>query len=235
MGGGIGLSGHAAPSHRHGALPPRHARDRHRPHPRRRRHVAAGACAGRGRHLPGPDRREHERRRRHPRAFRRYARALGQARRTRRTARAIQRAAMSATSSPSTRKKPEPSHLGARRADIDRAFAGDSVEAVLADARRHAGRVGREDRGHAGAEVAQGAQAHAGRHPQCPQPGLARGGAERGVSPDRAPVRGRRVPRRRARAALSTRTASRKWSPPQLDERNAPSWSQRYLAPLPPG
>ena len=32
-----------APPHRHRALAARHARDRHRPHPRRRRHVAAGA------------------------------------------------------------------------------------------------------------------------------------------------------------------------------------------------
>ena len=61
MGGGIGLSAHGAPPHRHRAQPAGDARDQHRAHSRCRRHLAAVARAGRGRRLPRPHGRAHAR------------------------------------------------------------------------------------------------------------------------------------------------------------------------------
>ena len=65
----------------------------------------------------------------------------------------------------------------------------------------NAGGVGAENGRGAGAEIAEVLEAHPGRDLQRAYPRVARGGAERGVSLVRAPVRGRRVHRGRARAA----------------------------------
>ena len=65
----------------------------------------------------------------------------------------------------------------------------------------NAGGVGAENGRGAGAEIAEISKAHSGRDLQRAHPRVARGGAERGVSLVRAPVRGRRVRRGRARAA----------------------------------
>ena len=108
MGGGIGLSGHAAPPHRHGALPPRHAGDGHRSHPRCRRHMAAGACAGAGWRLPGPYRREHERCRCHSRAFLATRSCPPASSATSPPSSATRKAAMSATLSPGTPRNRDP-------------------------------------------------------------------------------------------------------------------------------
>ena len=117
--------------HRHGALAARHARDRHRPDPRRGRHVAAGARAGRGRHLPGPDRREHAGCRCHPCPLRRRLRPVGQAARAGRAAQRPRGRRGRRRHRGICRGRRVPPSWRSAPHDIDRVFAGATVEAIV--------------------------------------------------------------------------------------------------------
>ena len=130
-------------------------------------------------------------------------------------------------------QEPEPSQLARSSPDIDKAFAGDSVEAVLAALAKHPGEW-----------AAKTAATLAQKSPKALKLTLAAiRNAKSLASLDQALIVEYRLTVRLfedgefpegVRALIVDKDRKPKWSPPQLDGVTA-EMVERYLSPLPPG